>query len=74
MVLTSTVTLAQRIQRFGSNIERKKIMKEVLFATMALCAPMLIVTALCGAVALCECVGERLGKKRFQRWERDRQA
>jgi len=49
-------------------------MKEVLFAAMALCAPMMIVTALCGVVALCECVGERLGKKRFQRWERDRQA
>jgi hypothetical protein len=49
-------------------------MKEALFASMALCAPMMIVAVLCGAVALCETVGERLGKKRFQRWERDRQA
>ena len=49
-------------------------MKEVLFAAMALCAPMMIVTALCGVVALCECVGERLGKKRFQRWEDDMRA
>jgi hypothetical protein len=74
---TDSISIAkpvQRIPRCGSKLERKKTMKEVLFASMALCAPMMIVTALCGVVALCEAIGERLGKKRFQRWERDRQA
>ena len=49
-------------------------MKDIIFASMALCAPMLIVAVLSGVVALCECVWERLGKRRFQRWEADRQA
>ena len=49
-------------------------MIEILMAAAALCAPMLIVTALCGVVALCEYVGGKLGKKRFKKWEVDRQA
>lgn len=49
-------------------------MKDILFASMALCAPMFIVAVLSGVVALCECVGERLGKRRFQRWEDDMRA
>lgn len=49
-------------------------MKDIIFAAAALCAPMLIVAVLSGAVALCEYVGEKLGKRRFQRWETDRQA
>jgi len=50
------------------------IMTDIIISALALCAPMLIVTALCGAVALCERVGEKLGKKRFNKWEVDRQA
>jgi len=49
-------------------------MSEIILAAMALCAPMLIVAVLCGVVALCETIGERLGKKRFNRWEDDRRA
>lgn len=49
-------------------------MKDILFASVALCAPMFIVAVLSGAVALCELVGERLGKRRFKEWEVDRQA
>lgn len=49
-------------------------MIEILFAAAALCAPMFIVTILCGAVALCEHVGGKLGKRKFERWEVDRQA
>jgi hypothetical protein len=49
-------------------------MIDILISAAALCAPMLIVTALCGAVALCETIGERFGKRRFQRWEDDRRA
>jgi hypothetical protein len=44
-------------------------MKDILFATVALCAPIFVVAALSGVVALCEYVGERLGKRRFKRWE-----
>jgi hypothetical protein len=49
-------------------------MKDIIFAAAALCAPMFIVAVLSGAVALCEYVGKRLGKKRFKKWEVDRQA
>jgi hypothetical protein len=49
-------------------------MIDILISAAALCAPMVIVAVLCGAVALCETIGERLGKKRFNRWEDDRRA
>jgi hypothetical protein len=49
-------------------------MIDALISAAALCAPMVIVAVLCGAVALCETVGERFGKRRFQRWEDDRRA
>lgn len=49
-------------------------MKDILFAAVALCAPMFIVAVLSGAVALCEYVGEKLGKKRYKNWEIDQQA
>jgi len=37
-------------------------MRDIIFASFAICAPMIIVTALCGAVAICEYVGRRLGQ------------